>query len=186
MNRIDHTMEFPVPITNSPMGPNDPMDKNEVVAVTILIFLILAAMIGFAANLHDDAAAATRQQVTAKRISTMRPACPGHPMPSDLCGAIRLEAPKVGVPKSWSRNRSLALLLHRESSFDHCAVNPSKHDCLYLTRKRHNHACGWGQFLPCRCFPDKLDQANCILRYIKGRYRTPERALSFHKKNGYY
>jgi hypothetical protein len=82
--------------------------------------------------------------------------------------------------RRWVSNPSLLRLLRRESGYAHRAVNPS------------SGACGLGQMLPCgkygrgTCWPQLQQQADCFVRYVLGRYRTPERAWNFWLSNGWY
>jgi hypothetical protein len=101
----------------------------------------------------------------------------------ELCRAIRVAAPRVGVPTSWAHNPHMAELVRRESGFDRCAVNPRRHGWCWYTG---SNACGWYQLNPCRCFPKAVTQAVCGTRYILERFGSPRAALTYHNNNGSY
>lgn len=72
-------------------------------------------------------------------------------------------------------------IVMKESKWIHTAQNP------------HSSAYGIGQFLNstwatvgCKKTDDKYKQVDCTIEYIKVRYKTPTKALNFHKGNNYY
>lgn len=71
-----------------------------------------------------------------------------------------------------------AIIICRESSFNHRAINPS------------SGSCGLGQALPCKKMKCDLDDVDCQLawvkQYIKERYKTPENALAYHNLKNWY
>lgn len=107
-------------------------------------------------------------------------------LPSDMgasvCSAL------AWTRREWAANRALHELLRRESSWSPNAVNES------------SGACGLFQRLPCpweyygggggaaddRVYATALAQAHNGVRYIDGRYGTPERALAFHDSHNWY
>jgi len=105
------------------------------------------------------------------------PPCNGT-LQRNLCEAIRRHT----THPEWANSRSLAKIVKHESGGILCAVNPGRIDCSYSG----NHACGFFQLLPCRCFPNVVKQARCGVAYIAGRYGHPDRALVFWKRNGWY
>ncbi len=96
-----------------------------------------------------------------------------------VCQALLEATHRVKVPnrksadRTWIYRPALLTLLKRESTFRTDRVNPS------------SGACGLGQMLPCAkfgpgtCWRAVQRQADCVIRYIIGRYRTPERAWDF-------
>lgn len=73
------------------------------------------------------------------------------------------------------------VLIHRESTWRHLAQNPK------------TTAFGYGQFLDstwkivgCEKTIDKYIQIDCTIDYIDLRYKTPEKALSFHRQKNWY
>lgn len=72
----------------------------------------------------------------------------------------------------------LKKLVFKESSLNSHAVNPS------------SGACGLFQALPCSKMKCSLGDSECQitwgLGYIKNRYGTPEKALSFHLEHNWY
>jgi len=69
-------------------------------------------------------------------------------------------------------------LLAHESSMNPLAVNPT------------SGACGLFQALPCKKLGCELSDVDCQMEwgksYIEGRYGTPENALAFWHRNGWY
>lgn len=82
--------------------------------------------------------------------------------------------------RRWVSNPAFLKLLKKESSYRHNAVNTT------------SGACGLGQMLPCEkygpgtCWRALRKQAVCYVRYVLGRYRTPERAWAFWLAHNWY
>lgn len=75
----------------------------------------------------------------------------------------------------------MIILVNKESGFNNLAQNPN------------STAFGIGQFLNstwknvgCVKTTDPSIQTDCMIKYIKSRYGTPSKALSFHRANNYY
>jgi len=92
----------------------------------------------------------------------------------------------------WGRTEWLALgeLVHRESGWDPCAVNPGLHDCGYSGP----NACGIPQADPCTktwwgrqgdLWKMRYVQVRWMLAYIKRGYGDPINA-AWHEANGGY
>lgn len=73
--------------------------------------------------------------------------------------------------------KQYAELIFRESGFHNESVNSIG-------------ACGLPQALPCEKMACELSDVDCqlnwIKQYVERRYGTPEKALDFHRANGYY
>lgn len=87
------------------------------------------------------------------------------------------------VISEWgiSEWESFDTLIHKESSWNHKAQNPT------------STAFGLGQFLNstwstvgCVKTEDAYIQIQCTIKYINQRYDTPTKALDFHKLNNWY
>jgi hypothetical protein len=114
----------------------------------------------------------------------VKPYCTGKPMPVKVCKLIYELAPKERVSRAWASSTELAYILHQESGYNFCAVYPSQSNCRYTGR----NSCGIAQRQPCnlRVFRSQRLQIRDFLGYIRDRYRTPERALSFKLSHGWY
>ena len=75
-------------------------------------------------------------------------------------------------------SRVVGELLARESSMNPLAINPT------------SGACGLFQSLPCEKMGCSLNDIDCQMRwgkqYIENRYGSPEGALAFWRRNGWY
>lgn len=104
--------------------------------------------------------------------------------PNPFAAQFAMAARAVGVPLNWVTSSSLVNLITRESSWRPTAKNPT------------SMAFGLGQFLKStwkQYLPevpygttDPYWQAVGILRYIRARYGSPEKAWNFWTKNRWY
>lgn len=125
-------------------------------------------------------------------------------IPRNVWLALRAASAEAGVPQSWANSKDLERLLQKESSFSFTADNPT------------STAYGIFQFLDStwasvgvpksRCVPGARYNGKssitvegvgtvpywqywqCVagLRYIKRRYGSPLKAITFHNHNGWY
>ncbi len=130
----------------------------------LILGLCIGVIVLLAASVHSTSASAS-----STRAREAPPACNGT-LPRKLCEAIRHHTKHP----EWANNAALARIVYLESTNNPRAVNSS------------SGACGLFQFLPCRCFATIVQQARCGVRYIEGRYRSPENALHFHYRVGWY
>lgn len=95
--------------------------------------------------------------------------------------AVSQALKQLGLPGSWLQ--PTLEIVARESSFNSSAANPN------------SSAKGWFQFLQSTRndygnsstnWNDPMTQALAGVKYIKDRYSTPDKALAFHTKNGWY
>jgi hypothetical protein len=100
-------------------------------------------------------------------------------MPWGVCRFI-VSAAWRNANRPYAYNPSLHTILQKESGGGDCkgrrwmkAVNCS------------SGACGLHQFLPCRGLSG-TEHAKAGYRYIYQRYGSPEKALAFHRANGWY
>lgn len=97
-----------------------------------------------------------------------------------LSAVHRTDYHGLKADRRWVSNVALLKLIRKESGFEHAAVNPS------------SGACGLGQMLPCAkygpgsCWRALRKQAVCVVRYVLGRYRTPENAWAFWLTHHWY
>lgn len=119
-----------------------------------------------------------------RRIAAARAAClrMRSGMGSGMCDAI------ARVRPAWGTNSAYHELLRRESGWSTNAVN------------ERSGACGSFQRLPCpwryyggssrpdddRVYSTPLQQTKNGVRYIAGRYGSPERAIVHHNARGWY
>lgn len=95
---------------------------------------------------------------------------------------VTREAAKItGYSPAVADSSALQSIIRRESNFNTSADNPT------------STAYGLAQFLDSTWAgvgmvrsPDPVDQMVAALKYINGRYGSPEKALAFHHANGYY
>jgi hypothetical protein len=80
----------------------------------------------------------------------------------------------VHVPASWATSGALYELILHESGFNNRAQNPTS-TAYGLFQFLDTTWAGYG----CKKTSDAYIQSVCGLRYIKARYRTPERAWAF-------
>lgn len=82
--------------------------------------------------------------------------------------------------RRWVSSAPFLKLIKKESGYSHSAVNPS------------SGACGLGQMLPCdkygpgSCWRALQKQANCVVKYTLGTYRTPANAWNFWQVHHWY
>lgn len=121
-------------------------------------------------------------------------------MPGRLCAAIGAAIIRDRRPRAWATSGALARLLGRESSHDPNAVNDRSDACGWfqrLVRRPHRNGgrgCPWafvvigwsGERRVERVLAPDIVQARNGLGYIAGRYGSPERALAFHNRIGWY
>lgn len=106
------------------------------------------------------------------------------------CRAMIAATRQEPVPMRWAWDPDLVFVVGKESGFNHCAVNPSRHVCSYTG----NRAYGYGQMLKsteqdynCRPRPSPPKaQARCVLKYVKRRYYSPAGAKRFWDRNHWY
>lgn len=151
----------------------------------VVVFLIACIAIGFTAgraNAHHGSHIESVQRAQ-YRDAIYTEACDrfrfeGLSPDKAMCNELLRATHKVKrdgrkADRTWVSNKSLLKLLKKESSYRHRAINPS------------SGACGMGQMLPCdkygpgSCWPHLRKQARCFIRYILGRYGTPEKAWYF-------
>jgi hypothetical protein len=84
--------------------------------------------------------------------------------------------------------RALDLIVTPESHWDACAVYPSRHDCSYAG----SNSCGIPQASPCpfgwrgRLASTWRAQVRFLIRYVAHRYGSPQAALVFRERAGWY
>lgn len=106
--------------------------------------------------------------------------------------SAKAEAPAIQDIKTYSIERVIERfgggqwsafnqIIYRESRWNHLAQNSK------------SSAYGYAQFLNstwetvgCVKTSDQYKQIDCAIKYIKERYDTPKKALSFHQKHNYY
>lgn len=134
--------------------------------------------------------ARARRHNTQHRRAQHRIRCMQQGGPRSFCNALIAASHREGTPIRWAWDPALHWLVVRESGYNHCAVNPSRHICRY----RGPRAYGYGQFLRsterdynCRPRPSpKVAQARCLVRYVRARYGTPAAARAEHRRKGWY
>lgn len=98
----------------------------------------------------------------------------------------RRQAAKAG----WTGSQwvALDLIVTPESGWNPCSHYPSSSDCFYAG----TNSCGIPQRNPCpeawrgRLGSTGREQVRELLRYIRGRYGDPLRALAFRRTAGWY
>jgi hypothetical protein len=100
----------------------------------------------------------------------------------------RTYAHQLATAEGWNASEWWALdwIVTRESGWDPCAVNPSRHECGYTGA----NSCGIPQAQPCpwrgRLWSSRFEQVRWLVRYVKARYRTPARARAFWLVHRWY
>lgn len=111
----------------------------------------------------------------------------GSGMSRSTCRALATAAVDRRVA-AWAWSPALHELYRRESTWSPNAVNESSGACGLAQR----YPCPWryygGTESPSddRVYAPALEQARNGLRYIAGRYGTPDRALAYHDARGSY
>lgn len=125
---------------------------------------------------------------TVPRVYELPPQYEGGPVPGYTGGGFAALQPTLaaaaranGLPESWASSPALGELLRRESSFNPGAQNPTStaYGLFQFLDKT------WGTVGATKT-ADPYGQALAGLRYIQQRYGTPEAALAFHTRKGWY
>lgn len=131
---------------------------------------------------------AQKRHAAEHRIATTTRRCVARPsgMGWGLCRAIAMVRP------AWATNTAYHELLRRESTWNPNAINDSSGACGAFQRlqMRPSPPCPWrtsgrGTRRE-RVYATPLVQTQNGVRYILGRYGSPEAALRFHDRVGWY
>jgi hypothetical protein len=127
----------------------------------------------------------------ARKAPRRRPThAPGRARQSAKAPSVREYARQQAAARGWTgaQWRALEEIVRYESSWDPCAVFPSRHSCTYAG----SVSCGVPQAQPCprawrgRLWEVRFAQVRWLLDYIDSRYGHPANALQFRRSRGWY
>jgi hypothetical protein len=125
----------------------------------------------------------------ARKARTRRRPASGQRRSADA-QSVRDYARQQAATRGWTGAQWQALeeIVRYESTWDPCAVYPSRHSCTYAGAG----SCGVPQAQPCppswrgRLWEVRFAQVRWLLGYIDSRYGHPLNALQFRRSHGYY
>jgi hypothetical protein len=162
------------------------------VATTLTVF------IGLSTNAHSTEPVSVEPAPVVVSTAAQKPSTHGKkvvlrpPWMHRVHGQWRVHPRKLAwhLNKKWfgvRHWRSLDILIWREARWQ--PFEPGKWGKMPLMNRGGSGACGLPQALPCGKIPNPrsvLSQLRWMMRYIKGRYINPTRALAFHYAHNYY